>query len=213
MSDKDLNKINWNQIHASLLKTSKPYPKLNKLISDNKKIVITKSKQRNLFNFMCRIVVGQQLSTTAADTLHRRLEELCKREDKKLSDLCHEESLDLIRACGLSKNKAIAMIKLNSLFEAKEISAARLKKLEDEELIAFISNLWGFGPWSAEMILLGYFGSLDIWSNNDSALVRGINLALGKQKKTHDEIIKLFSPYRTLLSRHIWKGLDEGKLK
>ena len=41
MSDKDLNKINWNQIHASLLKTSKPYPKLNKLISDNKKIEIT----------------------------------------------------------------------------------------------------------------------------------------------------------------------------
>ena len=107
----------------------------------------------------------------------------------------------------------MAMIKLNQTFNEKKISAVKLRQLEDEELKNFISNLWGFGPWSAEMILLGYFGSLDIWSNNDSALVRGINLALGKQKKSHDEIIELFSPYRTLLSRHIWKGLDEGKLK
>ena len=102
---------------------------------------------------------------------------------------------------------------LNQSFKEKEISSSKLQKLDERELKDFISDLWGFGPWSAEMILLGYFGSLDIWSNNDSALVRGINLALGKQKKTHDEIIELFSPYRTLLSRHIWKGLDEGKLK
>ena len=206
-------KNNWDQIHTFLLRKSKPYPKLNKLISSNKKIIITKSKQRNLYSFMCRIVVGQQLSTAAARTLNERLEELCKKEGKKLSELCYEENFDLIRTCGLSKNKVMAMIKLNQTFNEKKISAVKLRQLEDEELKNFISNLWGFGPWSAEMILLGYFGSLDIWSNNDSALVRGINLALGKQKKSHDEIIELFSPYRTLLSRHIWKGLDEGKLK
>ena len=54
---------------------------------------------------MCRIVVGQQLSTAAARTLNERLEELCRKEGKKLSELCYEENFELIRTCGLSKNK------------------------------------------------------------------------------------------------------------
>ena len=34
-----------------------------------------------------------------------------------------------------------------------------------------------------------------------------------KEIKSQNEIITRFSPYRTLLSRHIWKGLDDGLLK
>ena len=203
----------WSQIHAFMLRTSDPYPVLNELIKQNKIIINKKSKERNLYNFMCRIVVGQQLSTAAAKTLNERLNKLCRSENKSLSEIFHEENFDMIKTCGLSGNKIKAMIKLNESFKKKKISSRKLGNLEEIELKNFISSLWGFGPWSAEMISLGYFGALDIWSNNDSALVRGINLALGKQKKSYDEIIEEFSPYRTLLSRHIWKGLDEGKLK
>ena len=206
-------KKKWDEIHSYLLDKSTPHHKLHNIIHLNGVLKVKKSPEKNLFKFMCRIVLGQQLSTKAAQTIWLRLENLCNENDKELSELCEDYYFETIRSSGLSKNKTKAIIMLNQSFKEKEISSSKLQKLDERELKDFISDLWGFGPWSAEMILLGYFGSLDIWSNNDSALVRGINLALGKQKKTHDEIIELFSPYRTLLSRHIWKGLDEGKLK
>lgn len=203
----------WDAIHSYLLDKSIPYHRLHNVIHLNGVLKVKKSAERNLFKFMCRIVSGQQLSTKAAQTIWLRLENLCLENEKKLSDLCVDYHFETLRSSGLSKNKTNAIIKLNKSFKKKQISSSKLQKLDANELKDFISDLWGFGPWSAEMILLGYFGSLDVWSNNDSALSKGISIALGKQKKSHDEIIQSFSPYRTLLSRHIWKGLDEGKLK
>ena len=204
---------NWDEIHSYLLDRANPYVRLRNIIHINGKLKVKKSSERSLFRFMCRTVAGQQLSTKAAQTIWMRLEELAKNNNKQLSELCTNDNFDMIRSSGLSKNKVQAMIKLNQSFKRKEIGSIKLQRLEEKEMKEFISNLWGFGPWSAEMILLGYFGSLDIWSSNDSALVRGINIALGQQSKSKNEIIKTFSPYRTLLSRHIWKGLDDGNLQ
>jgi DNA-3-methyladenine glycosylase II len=59
--------------------------------------------------------------------------------------------------------------------------------------------------------LIGYLGREDVWSFNDSSLHRGITLAL-KDEINLTEIVEGFSPYRTILARHIWKALDEGLL-
>ena len=118
----------WNQIHAFMLRTSEPYPVLNALIEENKIIIIKKSKERNLYNFMCRIVVGQQLSTTAAKTLNERLDKLCRSENKSLSEIFYEESFNLIKTCGLSGNKIKAMIKLNEAFKEKKDKLKKVRK-------------------------------------------------------------------------------------
>jgi len=203
----------WDEIHSYLLDKAIPYLGLHNVINLNGVLKVKKSSERNLFKFMCRIVSGQQLSTKAAQTIWLRLENICNKNNMELSELCEDDYFETIRRSGLSKNKTKAMIALNQSFKKKEISTLKLQKFEEQELKQFISDLWGFGPWSAEMILLGYFGSLDIWSSNDSALKKGINLVLGKHSKSQNEIITKFSPYRTLLSRHIWKGLDDGLLK
>jgi|TARA_B110000438_G_scaffold204238_1_gene195924 DNA-3-methyladenine glycosylase II len=206
-------KKKWDVIHSCLLDNAIPYAGLHNVINLNGILKVEKSSERSLFKFMCRIVSGQQLSTKAAQTIWSRLENLCKINNKKLSELCEDNNFETIRSSGLSKNKTKAMIMLNQSFKKKEITTLKLQKLEEQEFKQFISGLWGFGPWSAEMILLGYFGSLDIWSSNDSALKKGIDIALGEHSKSQNEIITRFSPYRTLLSRHIWKGLDDGLLK
>jgi len=203
----------WDEIHSYLLKQARPYSLLYKLIYENGILTVKKSSERNLFRYMCRTIAGQQLSTKVAETLWRRIEKLCMIQNKQLEEICDGRHFELIKQCGYSKNKILAMQRLSTSFQNKEISVHRLIKLEEKKIKEIICSLWGFGPWSAEMILLGYFGRLDIWSPNDSALVRGIGIALGKQKEAEKEIIEKFSPYRTLLSRHIWKGLDEGRLK
>ena len=87
-----------------------------------------------------------------------------------------------------------------------DLSLDRIQEVKEK-----IRELWGFGPWSAEMILIGYLGRQDIWSVNDSSLQRGIKLAVKSTEDT-EKIVRRFKPYRTLLARHIWKGLDEGRL-
>jgi DNA-3-methyladenine glycosylase II len=85
------------------------------------------------------------------------------------------------------------------------------QQLQDDEVVDEISRIWGLGPWSAEMVLIGFLGRADVWSENDGALKRGLNLALGGLKSSH-KVVELFKPYRTVLSRHIWKALDDGIL-
>ena len=104
------------------------------------------------------------------------------------------------------------MERLGIAFRENIISKEILREIEDEEIVRKVTGLWGFGPWSAEMVLISYLGRHDVWSANDSSLQRGIKLAVKSTEDT-EKIVRKFSPYRTLLARHIWKALDNGSLK
>ena len=205
-------KAGWLDIHNFLLEKASPYNKLRLLIEENGCIKLTEPSEKDLFRFICRIITGQQLSTQVAKSLWDKLNKLCLEEKKELRELFNGNSFQKIKDCGLSANKVLAMKKLHDSFTKGVINAQLIKKLEENEVINLITSLWGLGPWSAEMILIGYLANHDIWSFNDSSLQKGIGLALSEQDKPEKEIIESFSPYRTLLSRHIWKGLDEGRL-
>ena len=204
----------WSKAHKFLLKTSRPYPLLHGVLKKNGALEVRGARgstESDLFNSMCRTITGQQLSTQAARSLWGKVLSLCESRKQDLYSICDGKSTRYIKACGLSGNKVKAMERLRDSFQDNSISKEILESLEDEQVITTISNLWGFGPWSAEMILIGYLGREDVWSFNDSSLHRGITLAL-KDEINLTEIVEGFSPYRTILARHIWKALDEGLL-
>ena len=206
-----INHSDWNQAHEFLLNKSKTLPLLHKVLKSNGSLEIGKPREPDLFKFMCRTLTGQQLSTHAARSLWNKVTELCEREQKDLFSICDGSKTDSLRGCGLSGNKVMAMERLRKVFLEKVINKEILHDLEDEEVKEKIGEIWGFGPWSAEMILIGYLGRQDVWSVNDSSLQRGIKLAVKSTEDT-EKIVRRFKPYRTLLARHIWKGLDEGRL-
>tara|TARA_B100001750_G_scaffold244986_1_gene263552 strand:+ start:894 stop:1538 length:645 start_codon:yes stop_codon:yes gene_type:complete len=206
-----LEKINWSKVHNQFIEQAKPFKKLSSAIIANGPITLDSPKEKDLFVFLCRIIVGQQLSTHVAQTIWSRILKLCNDKTERLMNLCSASSAAKLRECGLSARKVEALLRLQKSFKEGEIDQSRIQQLQDEEVVDEISRIWGLGPWSAEMVLIGFLGRTDVWSENDGSLKRGINLALGGVKSSH-KVVELFKPYRTLLSRHIWKALDDGIL-
>jgi len=78
-----------------------------------------------------------------------------------------------------------------------------------------LTNIWGIGPWTAEMALIFYFQEPDVWSESDIRLQRGLQLIATKKNLSLAEMRKLveaFVPYRSFLARNIWNMLDTGAI-
>ncbi len=61
------------------------------------------SGRGEIFQTLVRSIIGQQISVKAADTIHRRLEELCGGVNRESISTCSAEELS---SCGLSKKKS-----------------------------------------------------------------------------------------------------------
>ncbi|HIH07458.1 MAG TPA: DNA-3-methyladenine glycosylase 2 family protein, partial [Candidatus Nitrosotenuis sp.] len=72
----------------------------------------------------------------------------------------------------------------------------------------------GVGRWTAEMFLIFGLGRLDILPLGDLGLRNGIAKLFEISKPTDEQIIKIaskWSPYRTVATWYIWKGVNNFK--
>ena len=85
--------------------------------------------------------------------------------------------------------------------------------MNDAELSVFIQSLWGFGPWSAEMTAMFFFGMPDVWAKKDLILDRCIRKIAKLEDQNDEKIIQFYSPFKTYLALHIWKANNSGLFK
>jgi len=201
-----------SEIHRELIKTAKKHhPEIARLIKDNGVLSIEARDEKDLFNFLARTVTGQQLTKAAANTIWDRLIKFSSNKKSTLKKLCIKRNEAKLRACGLSKNKITALIGLHKAFENKEISKQKILKAGYEGITDMVTSLWGFGQWSADITAIFYVHHPDIWPVGDGAIARGVKMYAGDSESSID-ISEKYSPYRTYLALHIWKGLDNEKL-
>ena len=199
------------EIHKQLLRIAKKHhPDIAQLIKTNGVLEIEERDEKDLFDFLARTVTGQQLSTTAAKTIWMRLKKYASEKKTTLKKLCVKKNETKLRACGLSKNKITALIGLYKAFESKEISKQKILKADYEGITEMVTSLWGFGQWSADIVAIFYVRHADIWPVGDGAIVRGVKKYAGETASSI-EVSDKYSPYRTYLALHIWKGLDAEK--
>ena len=67
----------FSNIHRSLLENSKPFDYLNKLIRDNGVQSIKKTKL-DLFSFICKTIISQQISNKAANNIWGNIQSILK---------------------------------------------------------------------------------------------------------------------------------------
>ena len=162
------------KIHNILLERSlEQHRSLNEIFRNNGVIFLKKSK-KNLFAFMINLIISQQLSTKAANAIWKNVKELEKTKMLSLMEICSKKNSDILENCGLSKNKTKAAILLRESFKQNKINEDALSKMNESELSLFIQSLWGFGPWSAEIIAMFFYGMPDIWAKKDLILDRYI---------------------------------------
>jgi DNA-3-methyladenine glycosylase II len=160
------------------------------------------------FAALFRIVLAQQVSTSAARTIWERV---CACYAAELPT--PEETLELgaeLRAAGMSGRKVEYVQGLAEATAAGELRAAELRELEDEALIERVSALRGFGRWSAEMFLMFHLERPDVFSGGDLGLRRGMQFALGLAEPPEPaaaiEIAARWRPHRTLASIYLWEA-------
>ena len=201
------------KIHNILLERSlEQHRSLNEIFRNNGVIFLKKSK-KNLFAFMINLIISQQLSTKAANAIWKNVKELEKTKMLSLMEICSKKNSDILENCGLSKNKTKAAILLRQSFKQNKINEDALSKMNESELSLFIQSLWGFGPWSAEIIAMFFYGMPDIWAEKDLILNRYIKLIAKLENESYENIIQVYSPFKTYLALHIWKANNSGLFK
>ncbi|HCR98275.1 MULTISPECIES: DNA-3-methyladenine glycosylase family protein [Halomonas] len=147
-------------------------------------------------------IVSQQLSTEAARAIMSRVNTL-------LPELHAQAVLDTqgqaLRDAGLSWRKIEYAKGLAEAELAGTFSADGLEHLGDEEVIATITQLRGFGRWSAEIYLMFSLKRPDIFPADDLAL----RVALGRlkgldDKPTPKQARQLVEPWRSVGSLFLW---------
>lgn len=157
------------------------------------------------FPGLVRIVIGQQVSTRAAQALWSRfqagIDDMSPAAVARLPD-------DVMRALGLSGQKARYIRLLAHAIEDGQFDPAALSEMSDDEVYAAVTALTGFGRWSAEMYLMFALARPDIWPAGDLGIQEGLRLYHKLETRPDAEQAKAlgaaFAPHRTAASILLW---------
>jgi len=187
---------------------SKRDPVLKKIIKRYKKGFLT-TRDKPFFS-LCRTIVGQQISTRAADSIWAKFEKKCKKNitPKMVLKLSSKN----LKTAGLSRQKVSYLKNIAKNFNNKSFDVKKLKTMNDEESINYITKLKGLGVWSAEMFLMFNLNRPNIFPTKDIGLLR----AISKNYKTSyppskiflNKISKLHNGYRSVFTWYMWRSID-----
>ena len=181
---------------------------LRKIIKKYKKGFLT--TRNNPFFSLCRTIVGQQISTKAADSIWLKFEKKCKNNINPKT-VIKIPSRNLKKA-GLSRQKVSYLKNIAKAFTNKSFDVTKLKKMNDIDAINYITKLKGLGVWSAEMFLMFNLNRSDIFPTKDIGLIRAISknykVSYPPTDKFLKKISKLHSGYRTVFTWYMWRSID-----
>ena len=168
------------------------------------------STRNNPFFSLCRTIVGQQISTKAADSIWHKFEKKCKK--RIIPNTVLKLSSRTLKNAGLSRQKISYLKNIAKNFRNKSFSIKELKKMNDEEAINYITKLKGLGVWSAEMFLMFNLNRPNIFPVQDIGLLRAISknykTSYPPSKRFLDKISKLHAGYRTVFTWYMWRSID-----
>ena len=193
---------------------------LSKKDSVLKKIIVKYNKgflttRNNPFFSLCRTIVGQQISTKAADSIWMKFEKKCKRKIKPKIIL--KISSRSLKSAGLSRQKISYLKNIAKAFVNKSFDVKKLKKMNDIDAINYITKLKGLGVWSAEMFLMFNLNRPNIFPVKDIGLLRAISknykTTYPPSKKFLEKISKIHDGYRTILTWYMWRSIDPSDVE
>ena len=181
---------------------------LRKIIKKYNKGFLT--TRNNPFFSLCRTIVGQQISTKAANSIWSKFEKKCNK--RIIPNTVLKLSSRTLKNAGLSRQKISYLKNIAKNFRNKSFGFRELKKMNDEEAINYVTQLKGLGVWSAEMFLMFNLNRPDIFPIKDIGLLRAISknykTSYPPSKKFLDKISRLHVGYRTVFTWYMWRSID-----
>ena len=162
------------------------------------------------FESLVESVISQQLAVKAAETIYGRVKGLVK--GRMVPNRIIEITEIQMREAGVSGAKFKAINGLAHAAVTKEININKLHEIEDDkEIFKKLTGLWGIGPWTVDMFMIGQLGRLDIWPTGDLGVRRGWEKIYGAKEEIEPKVLEKkgekFRPYRSVVAWYCWRAL------
>ena len=161
------------------------------------------------FTTLARSIVGQQVSSKAADAAWRKLLLACP---KCTPAQVLKAGAEQLAGCGLSKRKTEYILDLADHFKARRVHASQWDQMDDEAVIAELVQIRGITRWTAEMFLIFNLLRPNVLPLDDAGLIQGIsvNYFSGEPVSRSDarEVSANWDPWRTVATWYLWRSLD-----
>jgi DNA-3-methyladenine glycosylase II len=158
-------------------------------------------------------IVSQQLSTKAAATIYRRF--LALFPGNAIPDAASMAVLSdaQLRGVGLSTQKVGYLRDLCARLADGRLRLDHLHTLPDEDVIAELTSVRGFGRWTAEMFLMFRLHRPDVLPVGDLGIVTAMMRLYKMRKKPNAKrmlkIGEAWRPYRSVACWYLWQTLRE----
>ncbi|ANY17177.1 DNA-3-methyladenine glycosylase family protein [Bordetella pseudohinzii] len=162
------------------------------------------------FVTLARAIVGQQISTKAADGLWTRLLDVAGKRPTPATVL--RAGVAGLRAAGLSQRKAEYVQDLADHFGQRKVHPERWATMDDEAVISELVAIRGIGRWTAEMFLIFNLQRPDVLPLDDLGLLKAISLHYfsGEPVSRFEarEVSLAWQPWRTVATWYLWRSLE-----
>jgi len=165
------------------------------------------------FVTLARAIVGQQISTKAADAVWRRFCVACGETSPKA---ILRRRATTLRRCGLSDRKVEYIRDLAAHFVSGKVDPSRFDVQDDEEIIAELVDIRGIGRWTAEMFLIFNLLRPNVLPVDDLGLLKAVSVnyldgasVAGREGRARVvQLAELWTPWRTVATWYLWRSLD-----
>lgn len=194
------------------VKHLKSDPLLSPLIKQQGTFTLTVRK--DLCFYLCNSIMSQQLSTKVADVFQQRFLQLYNGKTPT-SKAILATPFETLRSIGLSNAKAnyvhnVARFDLESGMAFKD-----LNKMENDEIIRYLTQIKGVGKWTVEMLLMFALGREDVFPADDLGIQQAMKKLYTIKHRDKKLVIKKmntiaagWSPYRSYACLHLWHYKD-----
>lgn len=192
------------KIHSFLLEKSKFISLLHREIKLNGELKIP-SKSEDLFFFLTKTIISQQISDRAANSIWDKFRNQISSKSMNIFVIKNEnELIQYLSNAGVSKRKIFYITEVFENIVTKKLTLEKINTKCIEELRNNLKIIKGIGNWTVDMLLIFFLNKENIFPEND--------LIIKKVEKkivfSHDQSLnlrKIFSPYLSFLSLHLWK--------
>src|SRR3954468_20780833 len=194
----------WDRAKRALTRKD---PTLARIMREHPKVFL--AKRGEPFMTLARAICGQQISVKAAQSVWDRV---CACVGEITPQKVLLVKRPELRACGLSDRKVEYIADLAQHFADGRIHMHKWPDMDDEAIIAELTEVRGIGRWTAEMFLMFNLLRPDVFALDDLGLQKAIRVSYFKGRKISVQRMKklgeTWRPWRSVASWYLWRSLD-----
>jgi DNA-3-methyladenine glycosylase II len=165
------------------------------------------------YESLTRAIAHQQLNGRAAETILGRFIALYPGQRFPEPHDVLATHFARLRAVGFSRNKVRAIRDIAAKAHAGIVpSRTQARRLDDEELIFRLVEIYGVGRWTVEMLLIFTLGRLDVLPVDDFGIQSGFQAAYRLRhrpgKTDFQRVTDCWQPFRSVGSWYLWRHAD-----